>query len=112
MATALVHFEHFPLKEVIEATKPFAMSPIPNTSGSRHQRSLLQRLLGVTWLPKLGVVTTSVAAKTDQAVVTRTWGAYCTRFPADRVNFTDPSLRGQNTTKHETGCMVFSCIFL
>ncbi|KAG5991711.1 hypothetical protein E4U54_003838 [Claviceps lovelessii] len=74
LATVLVHFEHFPLKEVMEATKPYAMSPIPPTSESRTQRSLLQGLLGVTSLPNLGTVTTSIAAKTDQAVVTRTWG--------------------------------------
>ncbi|KAG6043522.1 hypothetical protein E4U39_004411 [Claviceps sp. Clav50 group G5] len=74
LATVLVHFEHFSLKEVVEAAKPYAMSPIPHTSGSRPQRSLLQGILGVTSLPNLGIVTTSLAEKTDQAVVTRTWG--------------------------------------
>lgn len=54
--------------------KPYATSPIPNTSGARPQKSFLQGLLGVTSLPNLGVVTTSIAGKTDQAVVTRTWG--------------------------------------
>lgn len=70
----LVHFEHFPLKEVIESTKPFAISPIPHTSGAKPQNSFLQSLLGVTSLPNLGLLTTSIAGKTDQAVVTRTWG--------------------------------------
>ncbi|KAG5927568.1 hypothetical protein E4U42_002075 [Claviceps africana] len=74
LATVLIHFEHFPLKEVMEATKPYAMSPLPHTSESGTRRSLLQTLLGVTSLPNLGTVTTSIAAKTDQAVVTRTWG--------------------------------------
>jgi hypothetical protein len=74
LATVLVHFEHFPLKEVIETTKPFALSPIPQVSGTKPQKSLLQGLLGVRSLPNLGVVTTSIAAKTDQAVVDRTWG--------------------------------------
>lgn len=74
LATVLVHFEHFPLKEVIAATKPFAMSPIPHTSGAKPPKSLLQSILGVTSLPNLGVVTTSLAGKTDLAVVTRTWG--------------------------------------
>ncbi|OAQ70339.1 saccharopine dehydrogenase [Pochonia chlamydosporia 170] len=74
LATVLVHFEHFPLKEVIAATKPFAMSPIPHTSGAKPPTSLLQSILGVTSLPNLGVVTTSLAGKTDLAVVTRTWG--------------------------------------
>ncbi|TWU76689.1 hypothetical protein ED733_001038 [Metarhizium rileyi] len=74
LATVLVHFEHFPLKEVIESTKPFAISPIPHTSGAKPQTSFLQSLLGVTSLPNLGLLTTSIAGKTDQAVVTRTWG--------------------------------------
>ncbi|QUC19314.1 uncharacterized protein UV8b_03555 [Ustilaginoidea virens] len=74
LATLLVFFEHFPLKEIIEATKPYAFSPIPHTSGARPRKSLLQRMLGVTSLPYLGRVTTSIAGTTDQAVVTRTWG--------------------------------------
>ncbi|KAG6006124.1 hypothetical protein E4U21_007360 [Claviceps maximensis] len=74
LATVLVHFEHFPLKEVMEATKPYALSPIPSTSEPRTQGSFLQGLLGVMSLPNLGIVTTSIAAKTDQAIVTRTWG--------------------------------------
>ncbi|GAB0132658.1 hypothetical protein EsDP_00001087 [Epichloe bromicola] len=74
LATVLVHFEHFPLKEVMEATTPYATSPIPHASGARPRKSWLQALLGVTSLPNLGIVTTSLAGKTDQAVITRTWG--------------------------------------
>ncbi|KAK2591222.1 hypothetical protein QQS21_011087 [Conoideocrella luteorostrata] len=89
LATVLVHFEHFPLKEVVQATKPYATSPIPHTSGARPQRSLLQRILGVTSLPNLGLVTTSIAGTTDQAVVTRTWGLLH-EIPSRRDEFYGP----------------------
>ena len=62
------------MKDVIASTKPFATSPIPNTSGEKPHQSIVQRILGVTRLPNLGLVTTSIAGKTDLAVVTRTWG--------------------------------------
>ncbi|EFY98765.1 saccharopine dehydrogenase [Metarhizium robertsii ARSEF 23] len=74
LATVLVLFEKFSLKEVIESTKPFATSPIPYTSGAKPQKGLLQSILGVTSRPNLGLLTTSIAGTTDQTVVTRTWG--------------------------------------
>ncbi|KHN99475.1 Saccharopine dehydrogenase / Homospermidine synthase [Metarhizium album ARSEF 1941] len=74
LATVLVLFEQFSLKEVVESTKPFATSPIPHTSGAKPQKGFLQTILGVTSRPNLGLLTTSISATVDQAVVTRTWG--------------------------------------
>lgn len=74
LSTLLTHFEHFSLNEILQATKPFAISPVPHNSGAKPHHTFLEGILGVTSRPNLGILTTSVAGKTDRALVGRTWG--------------------------------------
>jgi hypothetical protein len=66
-------FDVFSLKELSNAYKPFALSPIPNAI-RRPKKSLLSKLTGIVKVPHLGLLTTSVAGSTDAAIVERSWG--------------------------------------
>ncbi|KAK0711441.1 Saccharopine dehydrogenase-domain-containing protein [Lasiosphaeris hirsuta] len=76
LSTALTLFDNFSLSEVRAAHRPFALSPIPNPRPASPQPapSLLTRLSGLITIPPLGLLTSSIAAKTDAAIVERTWG--------------------------------------
>ncbi|KAI1505414.1 hypothetical protein F5X99DRAFT_415881 [Biscogniauxia marginata] len=75
MATVLSLFDVFSMKEVAASHKPFALSPVPN-SKRVPKASLLSKLTGIRNVPNLGLLTTSVTAGTDTAVVQRTWGLF------------------------------------
>ncbi|KAK0646235.1 Saccharopine dehydrogenase-domain-containing protein [Cercophora newfieldiana] len=75
LSTVLTLFENIPLREALASFKPFALSPVPNPHpASPPAPSLLSRLTGVLRVPILGLQTTSVADRTDGALVERTWG--------------------------------------
>jgi len=77
LATALGMFDNFPFAEARESYKPFALSPVPNPRIARPRpssMSLLARLTGLVRHPLLGLQTTSIANRTDGAIVERTWG--------------------------------------
>jgi short subunit dehydrogenase-like uncharacterized protein len=75
LSTVLTLFETIPLREALKTFKPFALSPIPNPHpASPRSPSLLSRLTGVVRHPILGLQTTSLADRTDGALVERTWG--------------------------------------
>ncbi|KAK1756205.1 Saccharopine dehydrogenase-like oxidoreductase [Echria macrotheca] len=76
LASALTIMETFPLRELRAAYKPFALSPVPNPNPRRPKApSILTRLTGLVRLPVLGgLQTTSIANRTDGAIVERTWG--------------------------------------
>lgn len=67
-------FDQFSLKEVLDASAPFAQSPIPHEEPKRPHSSVIQKILGVRNVPNLGLVTTSPNAPVDITVVERTWG--------------------------------------
>jgi len=75
VSTVLTLFETIPVREAIASLKPFALSPVPNPHpAGPASPSLLTRLTGYIRLPVLGLQTTSIADRTDAAVVERTWG--------------------------------------
>ncbi|KAI1485012.1 saccharopine dehydrogenase [Biscogniauxia mediterranea] len=75
MNTVLSLFEVFNRKEVAASHKPFALSPVPSSSRA-PKVSLLSKLTGIYNVPNLGLLTTSVTAGSDAAVVQRTWGLF------------------------------------
>lgn len=75
MASLLNFFDTFGLKEIAEAFRPYALSPVPNpNAASRNKPSLKTRLTGLRTVPNLGRLTTFLAADTDRAIIGRTWG--------------------------------------
>ncbi|KAI1101976.1 hypothetical protein F4804DRAFT_343566 [Jackrogersella minutella] len=68
-------FDVFPWKEVAKSHKPYALSPIPN-SKLPPKPSLISKLTGLRSIPSLGLVSTSVTAGTNTAVVQRSWGLF------------------------------------
>jgi len=75
ISTALSLLETIPAREAVAAYRPFALSPVPNPHpASPASRSILSRLTGIFRHPFLGLQTTSIADRTDGALVERTWG--------------------------------------
>lgn len=68
-------FEVFPIKEIAQSHKPYAMSPTANTTAAPAP-SLWSRLTGVRSVPGLGLLTSSVTAGTNAAIVQRSWGLF------------------------------------
>ncbi|KAK3368078.1 Saccharopine dehydrogenase-domain-containing protein [Podospora didyma] len=78
LATALSLLENFSLKEVRAGQAPFILSPVPPPSFAPPSPSILTRLTGLITVPSLGLLTSSIAARTDAAVVERSWGLLST----------------------------------
>jgi short subunit dehydrogenase-like uncharacterized protein len=75
LSTVLTLFETIPLREALATFTPFTLSPVPNPHpASPPSPSLLSRFTGVVRHPILGLQTTSLADRTDGALVERTWG--------------------------------------
>ena len=90
MASVLGMFDVFSLKEFQDATRPFALSPVPNPNASR-KFSIVRTLVGIHNVPHLGVQTTSLAGDTDSAIVQRTWGLLSST-PSRKDEFYGPNL--------------------
>ncbi|KAK3987912.1 hypothetical protein QBC44DRAFT_330441 [Cladorrhinum sp. PSN332] len=73
LATVFSIADYVPLPEFVAAYKPYALSPKPNPARG-PAKSLWAMLTGVVAVPELGLLTTSVADKTDAALVHRSWG--------------------------------------
>lgn len=73
LASALGVFETYHWKQIIKSHKPYALSPVANTILPPGP-SLFSKLTGLTWIPNLGLLTRSLTAGTDAAIVMRTWG--------------------------------------
>ena len=73
LATILSILDSYNLRAIGRSTTPWAMSPIPGPS-SPGRRTWTSRLFGVRWVPQLGVLTTSLTASTNTAIVQRSWG--------------------------------------
>ncbi|KKY35482.1 putative saccharopine dehydrogenase [Diaporthe ampelina] len=74
LASLLSFFDTFSLKEIAEAFRPYALSPVPNPNAASRKPSLKTRLTGLRTVPNLGRLTTFLAADTDRAIIGRTWG--------------------------------------
>ncbi|KAM0562284.1 hypothetical protein ACHAPJ_002732 [Fusarium lateritium] len=90
LATALSIWDVFSLKEIREASKPYAQSPIPHKEPTRPKSSILQKMFGVQSVPNLGLLTTSAMGSTDVAVVERTWGLL-SETPSRKEEFYGPN---------------------
>ena len=73
LATILCILDYYSIGEILQATKPWAMSPI-NKGKVNDTVPLLTRYLGIRSVPGLGTLTTSVSGSTDRAIVHRSWG--------------------------------------
>ncbi|KAI9780050.1 MAG: hypothetical protein M1839_007032 [Geoglossum umbratile] len=69
LTTLFTSLETLSFKELLEASKPWALSPV---EGAKYGRST--SLLGLRTVPDLGTLTPSPIADTDRSVVHRTWG--------------------------------------
>ncbi|KAK5654088.1 hypothetical protein OQA88_7519 [Cercophora sp. LCS_1] len=75
LSTALTLLDNFSMREAAASYKPFALSPVPNPlPASAGRLGFLTRLTGLVKVPVLGLQTSSIAARTDGALVERTWG--------------------------------------
>ena len=84
LASALGLLDHFTTKELRAAHVPFALSPVANPDFRHPPKTLLARLTGLVTVPTLGLLTTSIAAMTDAAIVERTWGLLQRTKPGTR----------------------------
>lgn len=73
IATVLSIGEHYSPKELSDSMKPWALSPIPGPP-SEKPVSLYTKISGVRTVPGLGILTSSLAAKPNEAIVQRSWG--------------------------------------
>lgn len=80
----------FTLKEIAAAHEPFALSPVPNRKVTARGKSITERLLGIRTVSDLGILTTFIAAMSDQAIVQRTWGLF-SQIPAKKEEFYGPN---------------------
>ncbi|KAJ9606298.1 hypothetical protein H2200_009259 [Cladophialophora chaetospira] len=71
--TLLNLFDQYSLKTLNQSVKPYALSPIPN-SILAPKKTFWSSLTGLTHVPGLGTLTTSVTGKANEAIVFRTWG--------------------------------------
>lgn len=72
LASALGLVEHFTLRELAEAGKPFINSPIPGPKAPTSA-PWYSRLLGIRHVPLLGTLTTFVGSVSDVPIVERSW---------------------------------------
>ena len=70
LATIFSILEVYNVKQLAEAFKPWVLSPIPRRAKSPSPFGVL----GVGSHPDLGIMTKSIAANCDRAIVQRSWG--------------------------------------
>lgn len=67
-------FDLFSIAQIRTAMKPWSLSPLGPTPGSRQSSGLGQRLLGVRSVPDLGTLATSLQGAVDATQVYRSHG--------------------------------------
>ncbi|MCJ1282282.1 hypothetical protein MMC26_001605 [Xylographa opegraphella] len=72
LATVFGIFDHYGIAQLIESSKPYALSPVPGHKDKLA--SLLTRLSGVRYVPDLGTLTTGLASGANISIVQRSWG--------------------------------------
>ncbi|KFA63406.1 hypothetical protein S40285_06597 [Stachybotrys chlorohalonatus IBT 40285] len=90
LATVLAVFDTFSMGELKSAFEPYALSPIAHPEPTRQSTSFLTKIFGVVTVPHLGLLTTSVAASTDGAMVERSWGLLA-EAPSRKEEFYGPN---------------------
>jgi short subunit dehydrogenase-like uncharacterized protein len=75
LATVFNIFETYSLAKIQAALLPGSVCPLA-LSAPLKPASLLSRIFGVTKIPDLGILTTSIQASADTPLVHRTWGLY------------------------------------
>lgn len=65
--------EHYNRKELSESMKPWALSPIPGPTPEKPV-SWYSKIFGVRVVPDLGIVSSALASKPNEAIVQRSWG--------------------------------------
>lgn len=73
MNTVLSLLDVYSFKQLGAANAPYALSPIPGPKIA-NSKPMITRLFGVCVVPDLGILTTSMGASADQAIVQRSWG--------------------------------------
>ncbi|KAL8775285.1 MAG: hypothetical protein Q9209_000292 [Squamulea sp. 1 TL-2023] len=73
LATATGILEHYSLPEFVKSFTPWALSPVTGPKPSKAV-PLASRLLGVRKMEHLGILTTSLTAGPNVAIVQRSWG--------------------------------------
>ncbi|KAI0013910.1 hypothetical protein F4779DRAFT_561883 [Xylariaceae sp. FL0662B] len=89
LATVLGLFESFHWKDVAKSHKPYALSPISNKKRA-PKPSLFSRLTGLYSIPNLGLLSTSIAARSNAAIVQRSWGLF-KQEPSLQTKFYGPN---------------------
>lgn len=75
LATILSILDHYSFKQIGKASGSWATSPIPRPK-PQSSRSWASKLLGIRSVPGLGILTTSISAAPNIAVVQRSWGLF------------------------------------
>lgn len=73
LATVMGLFDNYSASEIMASLNPFVLSPSPPTDKGSN-RSLLSRVFGPFSYPGLGIITTSMSASPNVAIVHRTSG--------------------------------------
>ncbi|KXJ94679.1 saccharopine dehydrogenase [Microdochium bolleyi] len=89
LATALNLFQSYGLKEIDASHKPYALSPIKNSTPT-PRASIWSMLTGLREVPLLGTLCTSVTSGTNAAIVFRSWGLAKSEAPL-RKQFYGPN---------------------
>ncbi|PHH50481.1 Trans-acting enoyl reductase [Ceratocystis fimbriata CBS 114723] len=74
LATVLSILDSFSIADIKKALMPYAWSPHSRHNPPVTSQSWWSRLTGLRKVPGLGLLTTSIAARTDSALVERSWG--------------------------------------
>ncbi|QKX60760.1 uncharacterized protein TRUGW13939_07906 [Talaromyces rugulosus] len=88
LSTILTFFGHYPLKVLRRSIEPYALSPVPNNL-PLPRRSFWSSITGVHKIPGLPLLSTSISAKANEAIVFRTWGLF-KQEPALQKEFYGP----------------------
>lgn len=67
--------EYYSRKELSESMKPWALCPIPGPTSDKPV-GLYSKIFGVRVVPNLGILSSSLAAKPNEAIVQRSWGLF------------------------------------
>ena len=73
LASFLTMLETLPVKTLLQALKPYALSPVPNPHPN-PKRSFVASITGLVNVPGLGRLSTSPTGSMNAALVHRTWG--------------------------------------
>lgn len=73
LATLMELPDHYSVKDMKNSMRPWALSPIPGSKPEKSS-SWVSKIFGFRSVPKLGIVTTSMFASTNESIVQRSWG--------------------------------------